>query len=340
MQSEDVAELFLPEEARDPRIVERYHVVRLVGEGGMGRVFDARRLADGRRVAIKVLHRSLADCERSRQLMLREAHALAVAAHPLVVEFLQYGETSDGLPFLALEWLEGRSMHRAIVDEGPLAMPRVHRLFSRLLDALEVIHGRGIVHADLKPENCMLVTGKDGREDLRLVDFGVCSIGPEQCAPPGEVHGTPGYLAPEVLMGGPPSPQSDLYAAGIILFELLTGCAPFVASSLLDLVRQQMHQKPPLPSAFRPGVTQALDSVVARALAVDAARRYQSAEELRDAFRAAISLGKQRRVGAGKVLSIHELPTQRLVRRRRVPALTATQSWKAPMVNGRLVVAG
>jgi serine/threonine-protein kinase len=287
--AENVSELFLPEEARDPRIVERYHVTRVVGEGGMGRVFDATRRTDGRRVAIKVLHRELASHPFARHMMLREAHALAVAADPLVVEFLHYGETSCGLPYIVLEWLEGRTLHDRLCDEGPLPLPVVRRLFLRLLDALDTVHVRGIVHADLKPDNCMLVKAADGEEDLRLVDFGVCSIDRDVTVPAGEVYGTPGYLAPEVIQGGTLTPASDLYAAGVILFEMLTGVQPFQGQTFVETLAKQLHEPPPPPSTYRPGCGPALDALVARALSTSGEDRFKDASEMREAFLAALA---------------------------------------------------
>jgi serine/threonine protein kinase len=287
---DNVSELFLPEEARDPKIAERYQVRRIVGEGGMGRVFEATRHTDGRKVAIKVLHRELVLHPFAKHMMLREAHALAVAADPLVVEFLHYGETSCGLPFIVLEWLEGRTLHDALCEEGPLPLPMVKRLFTRLLDALETIHVRGIVHADLKPDNCMLVrSGADNEEDLRLVDFGVCSIDRDVTVPAGEVYGTPGYLAPEVIQGGTITPTSDMYAAGVILFEMLTGVQPFQGQSFVETLAKQLHEKAPAPSEYRPGAGAALDAVVARALGNTPEQRYQDVAEFRDAFLAAIA---------------------------------------------------
>lgn len=275
---------------------DRYLVERLVAEGGMGRVFEARRRSDGRRVAIKLLHRALASDERFRALMRREADALAAAAHPCVVGLIEQGE-SRGMPYLVLEWLEGRTLRTMMDDEGPLALSRIWQIMDPLLGALQWIHSRGVVHADLKPENIMLVGGAD---QLRLIDFGVASVGVLRSAWPGEVCGTPGYLAPEALSGAAPPRSADLYAAGAIFFELLTGTPPFLGS-LTEIIAQQLEAPPPRPSEYRPGPCGALDAIVARALARQPEERYRSAVELRSAIALALHVPRtpRRRVPPG-----------------------------------------
>jgi serine/threonine protein kinase len=277
----------LPYEALDSRLCARYQIRRVVAEGGMGRVYDAVRWSDGRRVALKILRAELAADTRLRPHLLCEAHALAVSASPLVVEFLEYGETSTGLPYLVLEWVDGHSLHSLISAEGPFRLERVGRVFLSLLEALDVVHARGIVHADVKPENVMVVRDHNQRENIRLVDFGVACGACQTWAQPGEVCGTPGYLAPEVMMGVSPSPASDLFAAGVVLYELLTGCAPWGFGSLATMV-QRVRLAPPPPSRLRQGATPTLDALVARALAPAPRDRFACADELRAAFLAAL----------------------------------------------------
>ncbi len=272
--------------ASDHQNALKYRVDRLVAEGGMGRVYDAFRRADGRRVAIKILQPYLGHDERCRHHVRREARALAAVSHPLIVEFLEYGETVAGLPFLVLEWLDGRSLRSLIAEDEPPSFLRTTRIFCSLLDALAQVHVRQVIHADLKPENVMVVPRGPGREEVRLVDFGVASVADEHCARPGEVCGTPGYLAPEILAGEQPTQASDLYSAGVILFEMLTGYSPFPGTSFAETA-EQVRAQLPLPSEYRVGVGPRLDAVVARALAQAPEDRFTSAHEFERAFRAA-----------------------------------------------------
>jgi serine/threonine protein kinase len=262
----------------------RYAIDRPVAVGGMGRVLEAHRLSDGKKVAIKVLKAPLARDQRCRTLMLREAHALQVAAHPHVVELYEHGETRSGLPYLVLEWLDGRTLHELIAEEAPLTPGRVERIFSSLLETLEALHARGVVHADLKPENIMLVPGPGGREEVVLLDFGVSSVGTEHFAYPGEVCGTPGYLAPEILCGSAPTAASDLYAAAIVLFELLTARQPFRGTTPAALLLEQMYEPAPRPSKHWGTSWGPWDALLQRALAAEPADRFLDASSLRAAF--------------------------------------------------------
>lgn len=285
----------------------RYQIEKIVAEGGMGRVYKARRKADGKPVAIKVLHQALEHDQRFRSLMDREAQALEAAAHPCVVGLLDKGEV-DGLPYLVLEWLEGRTLRQVIEEDGPPSMARMWRIMDGLLAALQWVHTRGVVHADLKPENVIITKG--GR--VVLIDFGVASVGRLAPAWPGEVCGTPGYLAPEALTGAPPPTSADVYAAGAILFELLTGQAPF-AGSVTEIIHQQLGQAPPRASSLRNLGPHAVDHVVERALARRPQDRYASAFELRGAL--ALALSGRRRGHAPASRAIAAAPTIRLRRR-------------------------
>ena len=288
-------------------LAAKYQLEKVVAEGGMGRVYKARRKSDGKIVAIKVLHESLQHDQRFRALMDREAQALTTAAHPCVVGLLDQGE-ADGLPYLVLEWLEGRTLRQVLDEDGPPSLAKIWRLMDGLLAALQWVHSRGVVHADLKPENLMLTAG--GK--LVLIDFGVASVGRLAPAWPGEVCGTPGYLAPEALTGAPPPISADVYAAGAILFELLTGQAPF-AGSVTEIIHQQLGHAPPRASSLRNGRHEAIDHVVERALARRPQDRYASALELRGALMLALS-GRRRGAAPGG-RAIASAPTIRLRRR-------------------------
>ncbi len=283
------------EEAQDPHITKKYQVARLVARGGMGRVLEARRRHDRRRVAIKVLHRELVEDACCRRQIQQEAEVLQMAAHPLVVKLIDAGETAVGQPFLVLEWLEGRNLKHMIMQDGPLQLPRALPIFSSLLDALQLVHERGIVHGDLKPENVMVVKTRAGRECVRLLDFGISTLRQAEGASAEEVFGTPGYLAPELYMGKAPSPASDVYAAGIVLFELLSGRSPFVGTTRSQLWHEQVESELPRLSPWVSGADHTIDGLIARALAVKPARRFASASDFKQQFRRALfALGRRR----------------------------------------------
>jgi eukaryotic-like serine/threonine-protein kinase len=276
-------------EARDPHIAKKYQVTRMVARGGMGRVLEARRRRDRRHVAIKVLHPELIHDASCRRLMQQEVQALRLATHPLVVKLLEHGETALGQPFLVFEWLEGKNLKHMIIEDGALAPPRVLHVFASLLDALSLCHRRGIVHGDLKPENVMVVPSRRGHERVRLLDFGIATINTDPDAPVKEVFGTPGYLAPELYTGRAPSPASDVYAAGIVLFELMTGRSPFVGKTRGSLWREQVELPPPRISDWVEGAGAEMDALLMRSLAVAPENRYPTAAAFKTAFRRAIA---------------------------------------------------
>lgn len=290
------ATVFETRGARDPQITRNYKLDRLIAAGGMGHVLAARRRRDQRRVAIKILQPPAPGDPRYREYMLHEVFALTVGANPALVELLEFGETSSGTPYIVLDWIDGPNLGSILARESPLATWRAVHLFTRLLDAVEALHQRGVVHGDLKPENMLLVRPPDGEETMVLVDLGTARVGGTHVSLPHEVHGTPGYIAPESARGDGLTPQCDIYAAGVVLFELLTGSPPFDGDTLEEVVEQQTRTPRPRPSDHRANGFRGLDDVVAAALAPSPVERYRSVAELRAAFHAAID-----------ATSIHEL---------------------------------
>ncbi|MBZ0230799.1 MAG: serine/threonine protein kinase, partial [Deltaproteobacteria bacterium] len=235
----------------------------------MSRIYAAERRRDHRPVAIKVFQAPRGQELRYRDYMLHEANALRVGAGAFVVELLDHGVCMEQ-PFLVLEWIPGRNLGQTIAAGAPLALARVASIFRRILDAIEALHARGVIHADLKPANVML-SPHHGGERVRLVDLGASSVHGAGVARRDEVFGTPGYLAPEIAAGGSLAASSDVYSAGVLLFEMLTGTPPFSGATLEDLVAQQRRPRTPRPSRFRPfavrSVSEAFDALLATALA-------------------------------------------------------------------------
>jgi tetratricopeptide (TPR) repeat protein len=268
-----------------PRRVGRYRVIELLGEGGMGRVLLAEDEALRRKVALKMLKR---DDESSQRRFVREAQAAARVSHPNVCPIFEVGE-EGGRPFLAMELLPGETLS-ARLRRGPLPPPEALDLAEDLLSALGALHDAGVVHRDVKPSNLFL-TPHGGK----LVDFGLARDLPGDVArsivstadltSPGLIIGTPGYMAPEQILGQAVDARADLFAAGIVLYEALTGRRPFPGDTAVAALSGTLYEDPP-PLVGSPALA-ALDAPIRRALAKKPAERYASAREMAEALRGA-----------------------------------------------------
>jgi eukaryotic-like serine/threonine-protein kinase len=245
-----------------------YRIEARLGQGGMGMVFRAAG-DDGRVVALKVLRDELVADEAFRRRLAREARAAAEVRHPNLVPVLDVGE-ADGRVYLAVGYVEGRSLAERLAGDGPLGVPELVRLAAEVGDGLEALHGRGIVHRDVKPANILLAT--DGTAVLG--DFGLAKNRAwTVLTRPGQVLGTLAYLAPERIRGEPAAPLSDLYALGCVLYECLAGAPPFAGRGVLQVGMAHLEEEPGDPAAGRADVPPALVWTVRQALAKDPARR-------------------------------------------------------------------
>lgn len=245
----------------------------------MGSVFAASHVLIGRRVAVKVLRSELLSRPDLRACFLREARAVNWVNHPNIAEIYDMGEGEDGLVFLVMELLAGERLADRL-DEGVVELEVALDVIEQMTAALARAHDLGVVHRDLKPEHVFLVE-RGGRKDfVKLIDFGLAYHAREGQAARGEVVGTPGYIAPEVLRGEPAGPAADLYALGVVFFEMLTGRQPFVASDPAAL--HELHRSHPVPNVctLRPELPSEVGAVVARLLEKDPARRYGDAYRL------------------------------------------------------------
>ncbi len=238
--------------ARDPLfgqlIHDRYRIVRVIGEGGMGRVYYAEQQmgAAARPVAIKVLRGSVND-GIAVQRFTRECELVVQLTHPSTIRFYDFGKLDDGRLYIAMEYVNGRSLAKAI-EEGPLPVPAVERLLGQIGGALTEAHRRGIVHRDLKPDNVLLATNADEGEFAKVLDFGIAKQADTQQAEitsEGLIVGTPAYMSPEQLSGKNVDERSDVYALGLIVFEMLTGRRPFTGKTPLEWATAHMTQDPP-----------------------------------------------------------------------------------------------
>ena len=296
---------------------DRYRLLELIGEGGMGGVFRAEQLGTRRIVALKLLHPELAHIEYVARRFEREAQAASRLSHPNIVEVLDFGESSGHL-YLAMELLVGESLADAIArgDLGggrPGALGRIGRLVAarppssrvaqtiaimrQVLAALEHAHARGVVHRDLKPDNIMLLPPVDDAAPahVKILDFGIAKLaddapaGAKPLTQAGIPLGTPHYMSPEQAAGDATDARTDVYACGVILYEMLTGRPPFDAPSAVQLLSMQVTATPePLRRAApKAQIPEAVERVVLRALEKRREDRFASAAELRDALEAA-----------------------------------------------------
>jgi serine/threonine protein kinase len=275
-----------------------YHILDLISVGGMGRVYRAEQSALGRTVAVKIIHPHLLSDENSALRFITEARAASQLNHPNSIAVFDFGRTDDGQPYLVMEFLRGKDLARVAYEEGPLAFSRIVDVLRQALAALSEAHDLGIVHRDLKPENIILEPLRRGGDFVKVVDFGLAKLRADAQAPsvtsPGIVCGTPDYMAPEQGRGDPIDGRSDLYAVGVILFQLLTGRLPFEADSPTQVVMMHMTIPVPDPRQVAPerNIPEPLVQVVNKALAKDAKKRYQDAIELADALKSALALAE------------------------------------------------
>ena len=263
----------MPEIPTDALVDGRYKVLTKLGSGGMADVYCAEDQQLGRKVALKLLHRRFAEDAEFVERFRREASAAAGLQHPNVVGVYDRGEW-DGTYYIAMEYLPGRSLKDVVRQEAPLDPVRAVDITVQILKAARFAHRKGIIHRDLKPHNVLL----DDEDRVKVTDFGIARAGASDMTETGSIMGTAQYLSPEQAQGHAVSQSSDLYAVGVILFELLTGHVPFDADSAVTIALKHVSEAPPAPSVFDPSVPPALEAIVLWALAKDPAQRPADAD--------------------------------------------------------------
>jgi len=277
---------------------DRYQVIEPIAEGAMGAVYRGERLKLGRAVAIKIMHDALPDELASRGRFEREAKLMALLEHPHCVSVIDFG-LHEGKPYLVMELVRGTSLLDVLAKSGRLEPQRAGELVKQILSGLAHAHELGIVHRDIKPANIMLSERTGLGEQIRILDFGLARPAVDSTKlTTGIVVGTPNYMAPEQIKGGAIDARTDLYAVGVMLFELITGKKPFVADDPLAVVRKHLHAMPPTLAEAGVHVPE-LEEVVAKALAKLPQHRYASAAEMS----AAIDLALQRRANLADVMA-------------------------------------
>ena len=267
----------------------RYEVLVRLGEGAMGTVYKAHDPLLDRLVAIKTVNLNLPkeDLAEYEARFYQEAKAAGGLSHPNIVVIYDIGKT-DRLAYMAMEYLEGRELRSILSERGCLALDEAVNIAAQVAEGLTYAHGRGVIHRDIKPTNIML--NRDGI--AKITDFGIARMrSSELKTMTGMILGSPRYMSPEQVAGKRADQRSDIFSLGVVLYEMLTGQAPFQADTVHGVMYQTMNATAPAPSSIKAGLPKILDYIVAKALAKVPEARYQSARELADDLRASLIAG-------------------------------------------------
>ncbi|MCC6995440.1 MAG: serine/threonine protein kinase [Deltaproteobacteria bacterium] len=267
----------------------KYRVVRHLADGGMGAVFEAEHLVLGKHVAIKVLHPEYAANDDILERFKREARAASAIGHEGIIEIWDMGRSEDGSLFIVMELLRGLNLHEVITKEKRLEAGRAAHILTQTLSALAAAHQYNIVHRDLKPENVFLITRGADADFVKILDFGISKMLNQdqsmKLTSTGFVLGTPYYMAPEQARGGTLDHRVDIYGAGVILYQCVTGRLPFSAPNFNALLFEIAAGKVPPPRSIVPDLPVPFERIIQRAMAVDAQQRYQTSAEFAEALR-------------------------------------------------------
>jgi serine/threonine-protein kinase len=301
------------------RNIGNYKIVRVLGEGGMGTVYLAEHPMIGKRVAVKMLRPDLGTDPGLVSRFFQEAKAVNEIRHPNIVDISDFGHTDDGIVYFVMELLEGKSLRDQLSEYGPMPIEQAVTTARQVIDALAAAHRVGIIHRDLKPDNIFLVADSQvpGGFRSKLFDFGVAKLlGDKQKQVghktiDGAVVGTPFYMSPEQALCHEVSAAADIYAMGVVLFEMLTGQVPFRSEQLVLLLNAILKQPAPPPSKLRPEIPPWLDRLVLRCLEKDAEARPRSMEEVSKALAAGMleTAGGEAALGATMIASAGMTPT-------------------------------
>ncbi len=274
-------------------VADRYHVTGKLGEGGMGQVYLAEHVKMGRKSALKVMNPGMVKDADAISRFNREAANASRINHPNVADVYDFGETPDGVIYLAMEFVDGPPLTKLIETEGPLTPQRAAAIIRQAGDALTAAHDLGIVHRDLKPDNIMIARNRDGSDCVKVVDFGIAKAADnaaQKVTKTGLVVGTPEYMSPEQLAGDKLDGRSDIYALALVAFNILTGKLPFPADTVQESMIMRLTEPPRRLAEMRPEVAWSAEvqGALDKALSRDANSRYQTASEFGKALARAL----------------------------------------------------
>jgi serine/threonine-protein kinase len=268
-------------------IADRYRLVSLLGEGGMGAVYRAEHVRMGKALAVKVLRGDFARDPAAAGRFRAEARIVSRLSHPHTIAVFDFGELPERGLYLAMEYVPGQDLARALREGGAFSEARAVGVAQQVLGSLAEAHEAGVVHRDMKPANVMLMQARPGEDFAKVLDFGIAKLRDEaggSTTGAGAVVGTPSCLAPEQARGGPVDARADLYAMGCLVYELVSGRPPFTADSPVAVIRAHLEDAPPPLQQVAPGVSRRLAEVVHRALRKDPAERFATADAMRAAL--------------------------------------------------------
>ncbi|MEP6819018.1 MAG: protein kinase [bacterium] len=321
-------------------LADKYRIDELLSSGGMGTVYRGTHVLMDKTVAVKVLRPSLAADEKIVARFSREARAASRISHPHALSVTDFGESENGVVFLVMEYLDGRTLKQLIRDEGPMPLPRAVEILRQVGGALDAAHGEGVVHRDLKSDNIMLLSSS-GTDYAKVLDFGIAKIKePEGTYNPGLtapdlVIGTPQYMSPEQCSQSPDiDARSDIYSLGVILYEMLVGHVPFTGGSPTAIMLQHLQHQAPSVLDERDDLPEAIGRVVARALEKHPEDRYQTVGELVEDFTIAAGMepagvatsASHPRVGSTAQQLTEDTDEETVVRRRVTRPMTPPMS--------------
>ena len=285
-------------DANDPRVgtvlSERYRVLKRLGEGGMGTVYLAEHCTINKKLAIKVLSAEFSHKQDLVDRFLQEARAASMIQQENVVEITDFGSTPDGSVYFVMEYLKGEDLSDTVKRVGPLGWARVKPIMLQICGALQSAHDAGIIHRDMKPENCYRVKRSGTDDFIKVLDFGIAKVTSEEgdggkgLTRTGMIFGTPEYMSPEQAQGAKPDHRVDVYATGVIMYELLTGRVPFTADTFMGILTKHMFEAPDAPSVIAPNadISPDVEAIILKAMQKDRELRFSSMSEMAAAIEA------------------------------------------------------
>jgi len=278
---------------------DRYRIVRKIGEGGMGAVYQAEHALIEKKIALKILFQDLTRRPDLIARFLQEAKSASRIGHENVIDITDFGQSPEGLVFIAMEYLDGQDLGKALKAGGAMGWDRARPILMQITKGLRAAHGNGIIHRDMKPENVYLIQ-REGRPDfVKVLDFGIAKIinaeegGGPALTQTGMIFGTPEYMSPEQAQGSPPDHRVDVYAVGCIMYQMLTGHVPFTAENFMGILTKHLLEVPVPPRKRRPDLNIAADveAICLRAMEKDRDKRFADMDAFYRALGAAGDFG-------------------------------------------------